>query len=154
MCRSEKHREALYNRPVTTPVDQIETVLIPAGAFTMGDGSGNVTASYGYDVFGAVRSGAPGATDRLFTGEQRDADSEMYYLRARYYDPSIGRFLGRDPLPGGNLYAYVGNNPVNFTDPSGLCPRRYLLRPRPIQVYLRSAVTRYERDRANSARVG
>ena len=57
----------------------------------------------------------------LFTGEQRDADSGLCYLRARYYDPSIGRFLSQDPLPGGNLYAYVGNSPVNFTDPSGLC---------------------------------
>ena len=79
-----------------------------------------MTASYGYDAFGALRSGAPGATDRLFTGEQRDADSGLYYLRARYYDPSIGRFLSQDPLPGGNLYAYVGSNPVNRMDPTGL----------------------------------
>ena len=47
----------------------------------LADGSGNVTASFGYDVFGALRSGAPGATDRLFTGEQRDSDSSLYYLR-------------------------------------------------------------------------
>jgi hypothetical protein len=45
----------------------------------------------------------------------------MQYLRARYYDPASGRFLGRDPVPGGNPYAYAGNNPVNFTDPTGLC---------------------------------
>src|SRR3989304_1368236 len=56
----------------------------------------------------------------LYTCEQVDADSGMYYLRARYYDPSIGRFLSQDPLPGGNLYAYVGNNPVNRIDPTGL----------------------------------
>lgn len=55
-----------------------------------------------------------------FTGEQRDTESGMYYLRARYYDPMIGRFLSQDPIPGGNLYAYVGNNPVNFVDPTGL----------------------------------
>ena len=87
----------------------------------LADGAGNVTASYGYDVFGELRSGPLGASDRLFTGEQRDGDSGLYYLRARYYDPSIGRFLSEDPLPGGNLYAYVGNNPVNFVDPLGLC---------------------------------
>ncbi len=82
------------------------------------DGSGTVTATYTYDVFGAHTGG--GSNQWLFTGEQRDGDSSLYYLRARYYDPAIGRFLGRDPLPGGNLYAYVGSNPVNYADPSGL----------------------------------
>jgi len=36
----------------------------------------------------------------LYTGEQRDSESELYYLRARYYDPASGRFLGRDPFRG------------------------------------------------------
>ncbi len=85
------------------------------------DGSGNVVDGYTYDVFGALRSGSPGATDFLFTGEQRDADSGLYYLRARYYDPEIGRFLSRDPARGGHPYGYVANNPVRYVDPSGLC---------------------------------
>jgi len=90
------------------------------------DGAGNTTATYSYDLFGAIRSesgtGAAGNEWR-FTGEQRDPQSgrNFYYLRARYYDPGIGRFLSQDPLPAGNLYAYAGNNPVNFVDPSGLC---------------------------------
>ena len=45
------------------------------------------------------------------------------YMRARYYDSELGRFINQDPigLRGGmNLYAYVGNNPLNFVDPSGL----------------------------------
>ncbi len=46
------------------------------------------------------------------------------YYRARYYDPTTGRFLSKDPsgmVDGPNLYAYAGNNPVNFADPSGHC---------------------------------
>jgi RHS repeat-associated protein len=62
------------------------------------DGSGNVTTAYGYDVFGALRSGTPGANEWLFTSEQRDVESGLYYLRAWYYDPAIGRFLSQDPL--------------------------------------------------------
>jgi RHS repeat-associated protein len=94
-------------------------------------GGGAETQDYKYDVFGALRSGSLQtqpyweAEAMLFTGEQFDARARhnaggLYYLRARFYDPEIGRFLSQDPLPGGNLYAYVGNNPVNFTDPSGL----------------------------------
>jgi RHS repeat-associated protein len=83
--------------------------------------SGNSTQGYAYDVFGATPGGPPpGSNQWLFTGEQRDNDSGMYYLRARYYDPVIGRFLTRDPLPGGHPYMYSGNNPVNRVDPSGM----------------------------------
>ncbi len=54
---------------------------------------GNATAGYGYDIFGATRSeSGTGDTDFKFTGEQLDADSELYYLRARYYDLETGRF--------------------------------------------------------------
>jgi RHS repeat-associated protein len=84
------------------------------------DSSGGVTTTYGYDVFGGLRSGSPGATEWLFTGEQLDAHEGLYYLRARYYDPEIGRFLGRDPLKVDHPYVYATNNPVNWTDPSGL----------------------------------
>jgi len=51
---------------------------------------------------------------------QGTPSSELYYLRARYYDPETGRFLGRDPISSGNLYAYVGNNPLTYVDPYGL----------------------------------
>jgi RHS repeat-associated protein len=54
---------------------------------------------------------------------ERDAGGSLYYYRARTYDPDVGRFTGKDPAgmaDGTSLYAYVGNNPVNFGDPSGL----------------------------------
>ena len=80
-----------------------------------------MTDTYTYDVFGAIRSQTGGDSNYwLFTGEQHDADSDLYYLRTRYYDSETGRFLGEDPLRLGNRYSYVGNNPANYVDPSGL----------------------------------
>jgi RHS repeat-associated protein len=59
----------------------------------------------------------------MFAGQYFDSDSGLYYLRARYYDPSTGQFLSRDPLVDltREPYGYVHDNPLNFTDPSGLC---------------------------------
>ncbi len=87
-----------------------------------------MTGTYRYDVFGVVRQyEGPADTQFRFTGEQWDTETDFYYLRARYYDPAIGRFVSRDPWPGLaefpqslNGYPYVVNNPVNLTDPSGL----------------------------------
>ncbi|HBA45273.1 TPA: hypothetical protein DEG21_03305 [Patescibacteria group bacterium] len=53
----------------------------------------------------------------------------MYYYRARYYSSEIGRFINRDPIgqvDNVNLYSYVGNNPVKFTDPIGLASKAFL----------------------------
>lgn len=61
--------------------------------------------------------------DRLFTGREYDGETELYYLRARYYDASTGRFVSRDPIgqvDNINLYTYAQNNPLRFTDPMGL----------------------------------
>jgi len=82
------------------------------------DASGNVTDSWTYDVFGAVKThtGTNG-TEFTFTGEQNDPNG-LEYLRARYFDPASGRFLGQDPL--GDGYRYAGGNPVNRIDPTGL----------------------------------
>jgi hypothetical protein len=52
-----------------------------------------------------------------------DEGNGLFYMRARYYDPEVGRFITKDPIgfAGGlNLYGYVANNPVNSIDPSGL----------------------------------
>lgn len=57
----------------------------------------------------------------LYTGQQYDQETGQYYLRARYYNPVIGRFLQEDTYRGDglNLYAYCANNPVKYFDPSG-----------------------------------
>ncbi|HEX8432620.1 MAG TPA: RHS repeat-associated core domain-containing protein, partial [Longimicrobium sp.] len=60
-----------------------------------------------------------------FTGREYDEDTGLYNYRARWYDPHLGRFMSEDPigLAGGiNPHAYVGNDPVNYSDPSGLGP--------------------------------
>ena len=81
-----------------------------------------VLVRYEYDIFGAIRS-ETGTCDntRKFTGKEFDADSNLYYYGARYYDPYIGRFTQRDPIGDGvNWYAYVANNPLKFIDPTGM----------------------------------
>jgi RHS repeat-associated protein len=60
----------------------------------------------------------------MFTGRRYDPETALYYYRARYYDYYTGRFLQTDPTgysDGLNVYAYVGNNPISWIDPSGLC---------------------------------
>jgi len=88
------------------------------------DSSANLVEQITYDSFG--NHVASGRTRYTYTGRERDADTGLMYYRARFYDPQVGRFINEDPigLDGGiNPYAYVGNNPVSFIDPSGLCPQ-------------------------------
>ena len=56
-----------------------------------------------------------------YTGEQLDAITQQYYLRARFYNPALARFMQEDTYRGDglNLYAYCANNPVRYVDPSG-----------------------------------
>ena len=78
-----------------------------------------------YDTFGRVwTSTAPSAESRFaFTGRDLDPESDLYHYRARYYDPATGQFISADPIGfeagDGNLYRYVGNGPIDGTDPSG-----------------------------------
>jgi RHS repeat-associated protein len=91
---------------------------------------------YNHDAFGNELVAYRGSytNDFRFAGEMVDGELEestsetgLYYLRARYYDPEIGRFITKDPLPGRltqpqsfNGYVYAANRPTVFTDPSGM----------------------------------
>ena len=87
------------------------------------DSAGATAKSYAYDAYGNILESL-GALEQpyAYTGREFDSESGLYYLRARYYNPVLGRFISEDPigLRGGlNLYRYVFNNPVRFTDPQG-----------------------------------
>ncbi len=94
--------------------------------------SGQVIERYNYGDFGQTQiTDANGIIINQsqigntfgYTGRRLDNETGYYYYRARYYDPAQGRFLNRDPIgyiAGMNLYAYVGNNPLNWQDPFGL----------------------------------
>jgi RHS repeat-associated protein len=107
------------------------------------DGLGSVVAlartnagpeeKYSYDVFGEPNRTSAVGNRYMFTGREYDSETGLYYYRARYYKPSIGRFMQVDPLgyrAGLNHYTYVANNPTEFRDPLGLmscsvCQDRY-----------------------------
>jgi RHS repeat-associated protein len=89
--------------------------------------SGVVTDRYEYDAFGnsfTVSGTTP--NNYLYRGEQYDPDLELYYLRARYYNPTTGRFASRDPEDGDlfdpkslHKYLYANGDPINGIDPMG-----------------------------------
>ncbi len=84
--------------------------------------SGTLTDSNSYDSFGNP-SNSSFSSRYQFTGREYDSFSGLQYSRARFYDPRIGRFISQDPIGfngGMNQFNYVGGNPVNKTDPSGL----------------------------------
>ena len=97
------------------PDEQLSTALIT-------DETGTIKNQYRYDAFGAGLEISEELPNRIrYTGQQYDEITEQYYLRARYYNPILGRFLQEDVYQGDglNLYAYCRNNPVVYYDPSG-----------------------------------
>jgi RHS repeat-associated protein len=88
------------------------------------DATGTNTAIYSYGPYGEP-STMTGQRFR-YTGQQLIGGLDIYYYKARFYDPKLGRFLQTDPIgtqDDMNLYAYVGGNPMNRTDPTGLYAR-------------------------------
>ena len=96
--------------------------------------SGTRVATYTYDAWGkcyvTYQNGGASTAARYnpfrYRGYYYDTETGFYYLNSRYYDPAVGRFLNADgyvnangDLIGFNMFAYCGNNPVMFVDPSG-----------------------------------
>ncbi|MBZ0165496.1 MAG: RHS repeat-associated core domain-containing protein [Candidatus Omnitrophica bacterium] len=100
----------------------------------LANSSGTIVESYDYDPYGGTTiydssltditsSGSSIDNPYMFTGRRFDEETGIYHYRRRTYDPSIGRFLQRDPLgyyDSMNLYEYVRSNPINYVDPDGL----------------------------------
>jgi RHS repeat-associated protein len=91
------------------------------------DAGGAVTDTYDYDAWGNTVN-VTGSTPNVYRyrGEQYDPDLNLYYLRARYFNPLTGRFLTRAPVRGEIMapttfhrYLYTHGNPVNYVDPKG-----------------------------------
>jgi RHS repeat-associated protein len=132
-----------------TPEGINSKIAPAAGSFTylkdhlgsiqaVADANGNIVQKYDYSAFGMILGVKDSTNSDLppesrvntaftFVGREYDSESGLYYNRARYYDPDTGRFLQGDPNPGQlqnpltvvNRYAYAGNNPAMFIDPSG-----------------------------------
>jgi RHS repeat-associated protein len=116
------------DQPLERKSGQNEYYLSDALGSVIGlaDGTGALKTSYNYSPFGKKQTtGTNSSNPFTFTGREDDGTG-YYYYRARYYNPDQKRFIAEDPLEFGggdtNFYAYVGNNPVNFTDPSGNGP--------------------------------
>jgi RHS repeat-associated protein len=99
------------------------------------DNTGTVVYSVTYDPYGGIQQSSPNNTydpQLKFSGKERDAESELDYFGARYYDRSQYRFVSVDPQYTGsvssfnskrlNFYSYCMNNPISFIDPDGAYP--------------------------------
>lgn len=124
----EKSGETVHN--VTYSYDNLNRLSTVSE-----NGAQTVTKAYEYDAFGVEKD--PSITDEnpfRYCGEYFDKETGTYYLKARYYDPAIGRFTSQDSvrysersLPTGNItdplslnyYTYSANNPIMYCDPSG-----------------------------------
>jgi RHS repeat-associated protein len=131
---NDLHRKYVCGPGVDQPICMTETTGSYTGTYYYHfDGSNNVVALtddegdtvevYDYSVYGRVAALDASHPNRfLFTGRRYDKETGLYYYRARYYKPEIGRFLQVDPVgydAGMNLYQYCQNNPANLRDPLG-----------------------------------
>jgi RHS repeat-associated protein len=105
------------------------TMEAPGHVTGLLNSGGGVAGQYKYEPFGAIESSSDSTGQPLrYMARELDSSTGLYYVRARWYDPALARFISEDPigLAGGmNTYAYVENDPVNRRDPSGLTDGYY-----------------------------
>ncbi|MFX3551534.1 RHS repeat-associated core domain-containing protein [Ralstonia mannitolilytica] len=86
------------------------------------DAAQATVTSYSYDAYGATLQTGTNDNSQQYTGRENDGTG-LYYYRARYYSPQMGRFISQDPIGWAsgqtNNYAYVNGNPISYTDPEG-----------------------------------
>jgi RHS repeat-associated protein len=112
---------ALDGRPYYYHADALGTIA------SLTDMQGRTAARYEVDAFGNITAADNALKNPfVFTAREYERDLGIYYYRARYYDPTVGRFLAKDPDVGSlsdpltlNLYAYVNNSPTRYRDPLG-----------------------------------
>jgi RHS repeat-associated protein len=121
----------VHDRRIDEPLAMLRGV---ATNYYQADGLGSVTSlsntsgalaqTYAFDSFGNPTVSSGSLTNAFrFTGREFDAETNLYYYRARYYDPSAGRFIAEDPggfNAGVHFYKYVKNQPLDYIDPYGL----------------------------------
>lgn len=116
----DAHDRITYNH-----TDRLGSVVVKTNR------NGHAFAHTTYSPFGEHGDGPysiPVGAPFGYTGRQHDLETGLYSYRARYYSPRLGQFLSRDPVgpfDDPNLYMYVLNDPVNKTDPTGMCESRY-----------------------------
>jgi RHS repeat-associated protein len=95
---------------------------------SLSNGAGALAQTYTLDSFGKLTNSSGSLTNPFqYTAREFDSETGLYFYRARYYDPNVGRFLSEDPLrfdsDSANFYLYVTNRPSSLIDPLGLGPQ-------------------------------
>ena len=101
--------------------DTVRFIKDPHGNVVATSKNDKIVDSYDYTAFGVQLNSAETSNPFRYCGEYYNEELDSVYLRNRYYQPTIGRFITEDPVKDGlNWYSYCGGNPVMMIDPSGL----------------------------------